>query len=81
MQTSRTGRFAFLTLLDANRSGVGRTFGLPRRKEWENRGFPRGSQSYPGSQMDWCIRKITVPDTIYLFGQGGCTHTRIVDVF
>ena len=40
-----------VVVLDSNRRGVGRTSGLPWRKVWENRGFPRGERSKSGSQL------------------------------
>ncbi len=35
---------------DSNRKGVGETLVSPWRKEWENRGFPRGSSPLPLTQ-------------------------------
>ena len=40
----------FCETQDSNAKGVGETVVSPWRKDWENRGFPRSSQSKSGSQ-------------------------------
>jgi hypothetical protein len=36
--------------MDSNTKGVGKTVVFPLRKEWENRGFPRGSSPSPAAR-------------------------------